>query len=50
MTNKQKSDLRLQVRHLLQEGKTEGIIISRLIRQGFKKATIKKHIKSLSII
>lgn len=48
MTNEEKIDLQWQVRYLLGDGKTNGVIISRLMRQGFKKATIKKYIKAFS--
>jgi len=48
MTNEEKRDLQWQVRYLLGDGKTNGVIVSQLMRRGFKKATIKQYIKAFS--
>jgi hypothetical protein len=44
MTKAEKHVLSWNVREYLRQGLTDGIIVSRLMRMGYQKATIKKYI------
>ena len=46
MTNEEKSELRRQVRFRISLRETIADIVTRLSKQGYKKETIKKYIKS----
>lgn len=45
MTKAEKHCLTWNVKEYINQGLTDGIIVSKLIRMGFQKATIKKYIK-----
>lgn len=47
MKKSEKSELSKQIKNMLDGGLTEEVVLSKLIRQGFKKQTIKNYIKSL---
>lgn len=48
MNNDEKYDLKASVREYLERGLSTDEIVSRMMRDGYKKATIKKYVKIFS--